>query len=155
MDPPPGYDAVIDVKHLARFLFLENDGRPCSLSFDGIEDARDLFCFCLELLTKGMALLYGDATGCVRLSQLSNQQFETVCTKLACAGIRCIWDVHESSPSEDDAPMHGEARLEDGQEDHVMRLVSLPPGLPFEEYVFVLRRHGVCITVRFEVERVI
>lgn len=84
----------MDINNLAEFLFTKNDhNKQIDLSINGIENTRDFFCFCLDIMCKGLVLLFGKDNK-VALNDLSLHDFEIVNTKMKCAGIKCLLKVY-------------------------------------------------------------
>jgi hypothetical protein len=83
----------IEVEQLARFLFKDNvHDTTIELSLGGIEDNKDLFYFCLDLFCKGLVFNYGTGNKLV-VNNITKEQFETIKTKMANAGINAHLDV--------------------------------------------------------------
>lgn len=75
------------VDDLATFMFLKNKNNAIvELSLGGIENNKDLFFFCLDLLCKGLVLLYGE-NGRVDVEILTLDSFKLIEKKMALAGI--------------------------------------------------------------------
>ena len=78
------------VDDLAAFVFLGNkEGHRIDLQVNrGLDTAKDLFCFCLDLLCKGLVLMFGQ-DGRVDLPDISMEQFAQVQRKMKSMGINC------------------------------------------------------------------
>ena len=77
------------INDLADFIFNKNeDNKTIELSINGIENTRDLFCFCLDIMCKGLVLLFGTDNK-IAIDDLSLEDFEIVKTKMKCVGIKC------------------------------------------------------------------
>ena len=91
------YDVDMHIDDLAEFVFLKNtNNTKIELTLGGIENNKDLFCFCLDLFCKGLILLFSEDGKRVLVEDMTFDQFEMVKTKLACAGVRAHLDVIES-----------------------------------------------------------
>lgn len=79
----------MSVNDLADFVFNKNhDNKRVELDINGLEDTRDLFCFCLDLMCKGLVMLFGTENR-VAVNDLSQDQFRIMCDKMRCVGIEC------------------------------------------------------------------
>jgi hypothetical protein len=77
----------LEVDQLAEFIFLRNiNNAKIELELCGLEDSKDLFCFCVDLLCKGLVLMYGVEKK-VELSELTMEMFNNVKNKMRCAAI--------------------------------------------------------------------
>lgn len=91
------YDVDMHIDDLAEFVFLKNaNDAKIELTLGGIENNKDLFCFCLDLFCKGLILLFSDDGTRVLIDDMTYEQFELVNKKLACAGIQAHLKVLES-----------------------------------------------------------
>lgn len=78
----------LEIDDLAEFLFKKNKNNALvQLELNGIDDTRDLFCFCIDLLCKGLVLLYGNEKSSVDVDDISFEQFSIIVNKLKNAGI--------------------------------------------------------------------
>ena len=76
------------VDDLATFMFTRNvNNAMIELSLGGIENNKDLFFFCLDLLCKGLVILYGK-NGRVDVENLTLDCFASIQKKMNLAGIR-------------------------------------------------------------------
>jgi hypothetical protein len=84
----------MNVNDLAKFLFKENvDNKTINLNINGLENSKDLFCFCIDLLCKGLVISFGtDNKVCI--NTLSIEQFEQIKQKMKCVGIEVHLEVH-------------------------------------------------------------
>ena len=89
------------VNDLATFMFTKNvNNATLELSLGGIENNKDLFFFCLDLLCKGLVLLYGKY-GRVDVERLSFECFNCIKKKMALAGINVKLNVESVDAPED------------------------------------------------------
>ena len=87
----------LEVDDFAKFVFLHNESnKHISLSLSGIDTTKDLFCFCLDMLCKGIVLLFGGEDKRVAVQDLSFENFESVCDKMKCLGIKCTLQTFET-----------------------------------------------------------
>ena len=76
-----------NVAALAEVVFMTQAGKHMQLRLDNCHNAKTLACFCLDLLLRGVILLYGGANGVVQLDRLSMTEFEHVSGLMRNAGI--------------------------------------------------------------------
>lgn len=79
----------MEVDDLADFMFRKNktDAR-LELELNGIEDAKDLFCFCVDLMCKGLVMTCAEpGQTTVDLDEVSMEQFVLLSRKMALGGI--------------------------------------------------------------------
>lgn len=86
------HEVEASLAELVRYIFIENktDAKVymnIPYGEHGIRDNHDLFVFCLDLLCKGLVLLYGDEQNKVPIDSLSQEQLAFVTRKLLNAGI--------------------------------------------------------------------
>ena len=76
-----------DINRVAQYVFLEHKTTdPVRLEIDGLTSPKDLFCFCFELLCKGLVLMHGqDET--VDIETLTNDMIRNTCKRLEVTGI--------------------------------------------------------------------
>ncbi len=78
-----------DINTLAKFIFIDNsNNHPIDLVIDeGCSNTKELFYICVELLTTGLKLLYGNEYGKVSLQDLTIEQLKVIKKKLLLAKI--------------------------------------------------------------------
>lgn len=87
----------MEVDDLAKFMFLENiNNAVIELSLGGVESNKDLFCFLVDLLCKGLVLSYGFDNR-VEIDNLTFQDFQKIQQKIGCAGIQVHLEVKENT----------------------------------------------------------
>lgn len=80
----------MEIDDFAEFMFCRNiNNAILDLSLGGVENNKDLFCFFVDLLCKGLVLLFGKENR-VEIENLTMEDFKIVQEKMGCAGI----DVH-------------------------------------------------------------
>lgn len=86
----------IQLDELAQFIFVENTkNKLVGIQIDGIQSTSDMFSFCVDLLYKGLHLLYGvekvnddgSRQFTVRIDEITMDQFEKIKDRLRLAGI--------------------------------------------------------------------
>lgn len=91
------YDVDMHINDLVELVFLKNvNNTKIELTLGGVENNKDLFCFCLDLFCKGLVLLFSEDGKRVFVEDMTHEQFELVRQKLACAGIKPYLDVSEN-----------------------------------------------------------
>lgn len=80
----------LGIEQLAEFVFVKNvNDAIIEMELNGIEDVRDLYCFCVDLLCKGLVLLCAkDGLPTVDLDSISIEEFGLVARKMLVAGIK-------------------------------------------------------------------
>lgn len=83
----------MSVNDLADFVFTKNyENKSIQMHISGLEDTQDLFCFCLDLLCKGLVLLFGTDNK-VSVNDLTGDQFHIIREKMKCIGIDCMLEM--------------------------------------------------------------
>ena len=83
----------MEVDDLAVFMFKKNvNNAVIELSIGGVEHNKDLFCFMVDLLCKGLVYMFGDENK-VELESLTLDDFGKIKDKMRCAGIDVFLDV--------------------------------------------------------------
>lgn len=78
-----------EVDEMIPIIFLNKSKQGINMCLNGIEDSYDLFCFCLDLFTKGLVLLYGSPeTRKVDLDDLTFEQLSYAIQQLEKANIK-------------------------------------------------------------------
>lgn len=79
----------MSVDDLSRFVYTENvNNKPIHLDLHGIEDVKDLFCFCIDLLCKGLVYkCMKPNIASIDLDSVTQDEFATVSYKLSRTGI--------------------------------------------------------------------
>lgn len=81
------------INDFADFVFTKNyENKHIELNIGGLDDTKDLFCFCLDLMCKGLVLLFGKDNR-VFVHELSADQFQIMREKLRCVGIDCLLSI--------------------------------------------------------------
>lgn len=117
---------------LVEFLFLNNKNNTkvylnLPSGEDGIRNNHDLFVFLVDLLCKGIVLLYGDDQKRVPIETMTEEQTEYIISKLKNAGILMTVNVQQIETADNmtismkPAIYKGET---DELEDYRLRLIS-------------------------------
>jgi hypothetical protein len=138
---------TMDLDNFTNYLFLENEGLAY-LDIQGLENTKDMFCFCLDLFCKGLVILYGNEEKRVYVEMMTYDQFLVVATKMKRAGIL----VHMSlDPVEDGSETIEERRRH--LSETTSGLQNMSPQLPLKEYIFELKTIQHVIRISFELIR--
>jgi hypothetical protein len=77
-----------EVDEMIPIIFLNKSNKGINMCLNGIEDSYDMFCFCLDLFTKGLILLYASKnTRKVDLDKLTFEQLKYAIDQLRKANI--------------------------------------------------------------------
>lgn len=83
----------MNIDDFAKFVFIENkDKKYVQFDIDGLETAKDLFLFFVDLTTKGFILLYGENNS-VEIDKLNLEKFNVIKQCLELVGIHIILSV--------------------------------------------------------------
>ena len=78
----------MEVDDFASFIFLKNKNDAIiELSLGGVENMKDMFCFLVDLLCKGLVLLFAKETYRIEIDELSINDFQLLKKKMSLAGI--------------------------------------------------------------------
>jgi hypothetical protein len=139
----------MSVNDLASFLFIRNvDNKSISININegGIQNTRDLFCFCLDLLFKGLILLYGEDNK-VLVNALTLEQFDVIKRKLRCANIECHLEIIPlETPSEEVLDLWTQNFL------NVHKVRNSDECLKLEDYHFDLQLSDCIYKIWFEIK---
>lgn len=83
----------MNIDDFAKFVFIENkDKKYVQFDIDGLETAKDLFLFFVDLTTKGFILLYGENNS-VEIDKLNLEKFNVIKQCLELVGIHIILSI--------------------------------------------------------------
>lgn len=148
----------IHFDELASFVFQNNPlGRKFAMSIEGVQSGKDLFFFLLDLVCKGLVLMYGSNGNTVDLSTIDDAMFQKIASCLLCAGIvvsiartATLPDNSDSSnssvPDSSDRPLDSSDRP---AEINMPELLTMPDHLALEKYVLKMRMPPSEITLSF------
>ena len=78
-----------DLNNLTEYIFQKNfNNSKIQIDVDGIENIHDLFCFCFDLLCKGLILLYSKDGDQIDVENLTMDQFNIAKERLSFTGIQ-------------------------------------------------------------------
>jgi hypothetical protein len=130
----------MDINDFAEFVFIKNvNDALVELSLGGVENNLDLFCFFVDLVCKGLVLLFGKGNK-VEIDSVSMEDFKKVQHKMHLLGIDVILDV---KPNENNTPVSM----------NVKDFESFPPNDDLESYRFKLNTLTLLYEVRFKIFR--
>ena len=113
----------MNINDFADFVFIKNvNDALVELSLGGVENNLDLFCFFVDLVCKGLVLLFGKENK-VELDSVSMEDFKRVQHKMHLLGIDVILDV---KPNENNLPVSM----------NVADFENFPPNNDLESYKF-------------------
>jgi hypothetical protein len=83
----PDIAVDMEIDDFADFLFIKNiNNAIVDLSLGNVQNTKDLFCFCIDLLCKGLIILFGDGIR-VDLDTITEEKFNVIKQKMFNAGI--------------------------------------------------------------------
>ena len=122
----------VNIYHIAEYMFCKNvEDKRFGMSLEGITTTKDLFCFCVDLLIHGLAMLYGtyDDNSNVRrliidIETISLNDFATIKKKMKAGGIDVSLKVEDNID-----------KLPYGDNMHQI-LMTMPDNCPLESFEF-------------------
>jgi hypothetical protein len=130
----------MNINDFAEFVFIKNvNDALVELSLGGVENNLDLFCFFVDLVCKGLVLLFGKGNK-VEIDSVSMEDFKKVQHKMHLLGVDVILDV---KPNENNTPVSM----------NVKDFESFPPNDDLESYRFKLNTLTLLYEVRFKIFR--
>lgn len=90
------------IERLPSLLFVENrDDVKLALTFErGVDSARDMFLLLVDLMSKGIVLLFGNGGSSVSLNTLSGEDVGLIARKFMNAGVRMAVETEPLSDAE-------------------------------------------------------
>lgn len=131
----------LSIDQFAEYVFLSHDPkyRIDLTVVKGLETPKDLFCFCLDLLCKGLVIMYGNGESRVLIEELTAEQFKSVNDRLGLLGIKCHLDV---------IPMESDVSYNDRLL-RVAQIYSAPDNMPLEDYQIELVGNQATYKIKF------
>ena len=131
----------LGIDDLARYVFVQHEGKQrIDLEVtSGIENNKHMFCFCMDLLCKGLILMFGGGATSLEVNGIQMDQFQQVNDKLHLMGINCTLTI---VPLEQ--PLSPPEVMETLQKFH-----DAPDTLRLEDYVFQLIANDSRYEIRF------
>lgn len=124
-----------EIDDMIPIIFLNKTNLPIKMSIAGIEDVYDMFCFCLDILVKGIILLYGNNEPKLNLETLTQSNLQHVIEQMKKASIKVQIDI---------IPMSFK----------IMNAVSIPPKNDsvkiLSDYVLEIILNNSLYKIRFE-----
>lgn len=142
--------ASASLEEYASIMFCQNQNdNDLPLLLDEVATSKDLFCLCIDLLCRGLILMFGNSTHHVELSDLSMQQFEMLKNKMKRGGIIPHLSV---APFQNPLPeLLDKHNIRNTINSH--EIISYPDNMPLEEYNFSVTTSDKIFTVRFHIQR--
>ena len=131
----------MEVDDFAVFMFKRNvNDAVIELALGGVENTKDLFCFLVDLLCKGLVILFSKELNRIEVDDLTLEDFQVVKKKMGLAGIDVILNL---LPNEDHIPPSVNIRDID----------FLPENDPLETYKFRVVSFTIIYEIRFAITR--
>lgn len=161
---------TLHIDQLAEYIFLHNHKKQCIyLDINGLRDAKDMFCLCLDLLCKGMVLKFGQGNK-VYVDDISLEQMHELMQCLKYAGIECHMNVY-TPPEVDSLSLDTSAASNNNKAEpmdlplsatsphdiivqSVNHIHKLPNQLQLNHYHFLLRINNMFYVIHFDLLRV-
>jgi hypothetical protein len=122
-------DVEMEVEDFAEFMFIRNtDNKPLEVYMGGLDNNKDMYYFCLDLFCKGLVMLFSNNGKSVSIEELSQDDFNLVKAKMACAGINVYLEVAQTSPED----------LNNGSLTNLKDIDMLGDNMSLENYKFIL-----------------
>lgn len=129
----------IKIDDLAELIFMKNKtNTKIELQLGGIRNNKDLFCFIVDLLCKGLVYMYANGGNQVILDNLTMQEFSLIALRMAAAGIKITLHVDNNNHNVAPCVFMGDD------------FDSLPENQPLEEYQFKIVTPIRMYTMMFE-----
>jgi hypothetical protein len=151
-------DILMNVNYFANFIFIENDkNKKFTFSSSEFEHSKHLFFFLLDLLFRGLVLLFGTQTihstqlqevrsTSVNLNDLSLEQIELIKDKLKLGHIKLNFDYyHYSTVESGDISVITKYKIS-----NVNELKIYDNNLNLKDYVFKISLNDYIYNINFE-----
>jgi hypothetical protein len=126
----------MEVDDFADFMFAKNiNNAQIELSLGGVENNKDLFCFFVDLMCKGLVILFGKDNR-IELEQLTIDDFNTAKKKMGLAGIEVILNI---TPNAENLPVSLNIR----------EIEMFPDNAPIDTYFFKVVGLTMVYEIRF------
>jgi hypothetical protein len=127
------------IDFFANFLFKENiNNAIIKLTLEEIKNNKDLFFFLVDLLCKGLVMLFGNNNK-VELESLSIDNFQIIKQKMSLAGINVLLDLQPNNANLEYAKLN----LEEIEN-------TKPDNLDLKLYHFTIENNIFIYTISFE-----
>ena len=127
----------MEVDDFADFMFAKNiNNAQIELSLGGVENNKDLFCFFVDLMCKGLVILFGKDNR-IELEQLTIDDFNTAKKKMGLAGIEVILNI---TPNAENLPVSLNIR----------EIEIFPDNAPIDTYFFKVVGLTMVYEIRFK-----
>lgn len=131
---------MLTIDDFARYVFVEHDSnKTIDLRILGnLETTKDMFLFCIDLVCKGLVLMFGTDDR-VDIDKLTMEQFTQLSRRLELLGIRCLLEVEQL-----EAPLSVRDVLH-----RLHMLHNLPDNLDLNRYTFEIGSKNVLYKIHF------
>lgn len=128
------------VDDLSRFMFKDNiNDAIIELQLGGVENNKDLFCFLVDLLCKGLVIMFGEPGKTrLELEKLTEEDFHVIQRKMALTGIDVELYV---KPNLDNEPASVNLR----------EIEFLPNDAPLSDFVFRVTSSSFIYRIKFNI----
>lgn len=127
----------MQVDDFITFMFMKNTESVIDLSLEGIENNKDLLCFFIDTMCKGLVMLFGKDNR-LELDDISINDFDIIRKKMALAGIFINLSVEQNI---DNIPAHVNIR----------DLDLYPNDIELDEFIFKVTTINYIYSITFEI----
>jgi hypothetical protein len=132
----------MDVSDFAEFMFVRNvNNSIIELSLGGVENNKDLFCFLVDLLCKGLVLMFGQNNR-LEIENLTLEDFLALKRKMGLAGIQVNLDI---TPNTENTPCSV----------NIYDIEQYPDDALLQDYKFIVTSPGSIYQIGFNLVKVI
>jgi hypothetical protein len=129
----------MEVDDLSRFIFKDNiNDAIIELSLGGVENNKDLFCFFVDLLCKGLILTFGEESSRLDLDKLTLEDFKKIQHKMSLAGINVILHLKENTNHEPSSV-------------NIKEIEHIPDESPLSDFIFRVTSPLFIYRIQFEI----
>lgn len=131
----------MEVNDFAYFMFKKNvNDAIIELSLGGVENTKDLFCFLVDLLCKGLVISFGNNSNRIEIDDLTIDDFQVIKKKMGLAGIEVNLNL---LPNIESLPPNVNIR----------DLDFLPDNDHLEKYIFRVVSFNIIYEIHFSITR--
>jgi hypothetical protein len=130
----------MQVDDFVDFMFMKNTNSVIDLSLEGIENNKDLLCFFIDTMCKGLVMLFGKDNR-LELDDISLDDFDIIRKKMALAGIYITLSVDSNI---NNIPPHVNIR----------ELDSYPNDIELNDFIFKVTTIDYIYSITFEISKI-